>query len=981
MLEPGHRFGQFQILQLIGTGGIGEVYCAEDTRLGRKVALKILRSGSRDDEQVRRFEREARATAALDHPNIVVVHEFGAHQGIHFIATELLEGQTLRARLAQGPLGHAQALSLALQVARALDCAHQHGVVHRDLKPSNLVVDGNGQVKVLDFGLARLSGAAGSLEVDPDLEDTDPGTVLGSLGYMAPEQVSALPSDHRADLFSLGAILFEMLTGRRAFQGSSPLEIMNATLSREPPGLRDLPAALGALVARCLEKSPERRYRSAAELIADLTAVAAGSSSARTPLIAQRPLRSRPRRAALLLGGALLLLAGLGLLVQWQRRPEPPPTVRRAAVFPFQVHGDARLANLEKGLVDLLGRSLSSSRLHLVPPADSSQRPLGPADLDEARALARRAGADLFVLGTVVEVGDRVHLLASLYETGREAARSDARVAGPTPELLRMIDELALQLRDGLPDWAEPGSNSPTFLALARATTRSPEALRLLLEGDQFTRSGRYQEGRDLLRQAVAAEPGSAVGWLLLAIALYDAQEPAELNEAVDRASSLAQSLPAADRSLVQSWALLLGGRVREARASFTKLVRERPSAPEAWFGLGYLGYYYNAVEGRPLDESLGPLRRATELDPQSGEAWENLAELALALGRREEAARAAEHCLAVLPAGADYFQVARWLHAISVSDPAAAREMLADMQTPRANHRLHWSWIVSLAVVADETLGEARRLAELAPPASAIDPTTLDQISRSLLEAAQGRPRAAKEILRRAFRETGAFRMLRMAALLDTVDFLPASDEELEASRTELLTVPVADAVDQMQREYLIGAIQLRRGGVAAAEESATRLERMPPVSGSTVATDTAHALRARIALAGGQPAAAREQLAAIRLERTLPFAGHALSPPSELLTRGRVIEALGGAQEAIDWWGRRTASTVGVELVYLPYRLQRRAALYERRGDLQRAAADYEAVASVWRDPEPELQAAADEASSKARELRAQLAARTQR
>jgi serine/threonine protein kinase len=254
---------------------MGEVYKARDARLGREVAIKILPAAfSSDPDRLHRFEQEARAAAALNHPNILAVHDIGSDGGTTYIVSELLEGQTLREVLADGALPVRKAVNHAVQICHGLAAAHDKGIVHRDLKPENLFITPDARVKILDFGLAKLThgepAIAGVTAIPTSPPDTVPGVVLGTVGYMSPEQVRGLAADHRSDIFALGAILFEMLAGRRAFTGETPADTMTAILKEDPPDPpvveQHIPPALTRLVDRCLEKSPAARFQTASDL-------------------------------------------------------------------------------------------------------------------------------------------------------------------------------------------------------------------------------------------------------------------------------------------------------------------------------------------------------------------------------------------------------------------------------------------------------------------------------------------------------------------------------------------------------------------------------------------------------------------------------------------------------------------------------------------------------------------------------------------
>jgi serine/threonine protein kinase/WD40 repeat protein len=316
----------YKIVSLLGEGGMGEVYRARDTKLGRDVAIKVLPAAfSADAERLRRFEQEAQAAGALNHPNILVIFHIGMHDGAPYIISELLEGQTLRERMAGAALPQRKAMDYALQIAHGLAAAHAKGIVHRDLKPENLFVTNDGRVKILDFGLAKLTGTGdetqSQTEVPTRKVNTDPGMVMGTMGYMSPEQLKGRPADHRSDIFSFGAILYEMLSGKRAFRGDSMAETMSAILREDPPDLSEtnktVSPALERVVHHCLEKSPEERFHSARDLAFAIeslsgTATSSGQTSTMATFPALRP-RTRERLGWAVAG--VLLVAAIVLAV------------------------------------------------------------------------------------------------------------------------------------------------------------------------------------------------------------------------------------------------------------------------------------------------------------------------------------------------------------------------------------------------------------------------------------------------------------------------------------------------------------------------------------------------------------------------------------------------------------------------------------------------------------------------------------------
>jgi len=272
-LEAGDSIGHYQVVSLLGVGGMGQVYLAEDAKLRRKVALKLLpASYTRDESRLRRFQQEARAASALNHPNILTIHELGEVNGEQFIATEFVEGETLRERLQRAPLNLAETLDVAVQIAGALAAAHKAGIVHRDIKPENIMLRHDGYVKVLDFGLAKLTEQQEPATQTAATENVDisSGLVMGTVKYMSPEQAGGRQVDPRSDIFSFGVVLYEMIAGRPPFEGKNSNELISTILKKEPSPLSDVPEETQRLISRALRKRKEDRYQTIEELLADL---------------------------------------------------------------------------------------------------------------------------------------------------------------------------------------------------------------------------------------------------------------------------------------------------------------------------------------------------------------------------------------------------------------------------------------------------------------------------------------------------------------------------------------------------------------------------------------------------------------------------------------------------------------------------------------------------------------------------------------
>jgi len=366
-LTSGTKLGPYEIIAPLGAGGMGEVYRARDTRLGRDVALKILPdSFAREADRLRRFEQEARAVAALNHPNILAIHDIGQHEGSPFLVSELIEGESLRAALDGGAVPQRKTIEYGVQIAHGLAAAHEKGIVHRDLKPENIFVTKDGRIKILDFGLAKLAQKAGAEpdEVTLTSSHTAAGLVLGTASYMAPEQVRGEAADPRTDIFAFGAVLYEMLSGVRAFRRDTAAETMTAVLKDDPPELSDpgrlVSPALERIVRRCLEKNPEQRFQSARDLSFALSAL----SGTETSSVARAA--AAPRRAPLLprLAVALALVAVAAATWFVARRPQPTTRMQFALAVPDEMS------------ISHMALSRDGSMLVFVAPEENSALPM-----------------------------------------------------------------------------------------------------------------------------------------------------------------------------------------------------------------------------------------------------------------------------------------------------------------------------------------------------------------------------------------------------------------------------------------------------------------------------------------------------------------------------------------------------------------------------------------------------------------------------
>jgi eukaryotic-like serine/threonine-protein kinase len=686
-LSPGARLGPYEVLAPLGAGGMGEVYRARDTRLRREVAVKVLPEGvSQDRDRLRRFEQEALAASALNHPNIVTIHDFGSEGAAPYVVMELLEGQTLRERLSTGPLPDAKAVEYGVEIANGLAAAHARGIVHRDLKPENVFVTRDGLVKILDFGLAKLTQSEGSagpqLEASTFTAVTEPGAIMGTVGYMSPEQVKGLPADARSDLFSFGGILYEMLTGRRAFSGPSIADTMSAILRDEPPPISPDPgpSPLERVIRRCLEKSPEERFQSARDL-----AFALRESSGRHEAPAAPPL-SPPRKILLpaavigvvVLAAAAVVVFDAGGIRQRLLGAREPVRIRSLAVLTLKnLSGDPGQDYFVAGMTETLTASLAQIRsLKVISRTsailyDGSKKPL--------REIARELHVDAVVEGSLVRSGNRVRITAQLIQAQSEAhlwAKSYDRELG---DVLTLQEEIVRSIAEQIE--AELTLDERSRLASSRAV--APNAYEAYLLGRYFLDSGteeglkkafdQFSRALEVQNDYAAAYAGIASYYAILPF--YSALSPAEVlpkaRAAAERSVELDEGLPEAHASLGYirayyewDWAA--------AEREFRRALDLRPSFADAHFSYSR----FLAASGR-MEEAVAEIKRAEDLDPRSLDLNANAALLSYFHGSYDEALT---KLLAIKQAD-PALPVAHWGIGLSYEQKGRKAEALASLE------------------------------------------------------------------------------------------------------------------------------------------------------------------------------------------------------------------------------------------------------------------------------------------------------------
>jgi tetratricopeptide (TPR) repeat protein len=621
----GTTLEHYTIVRKLGSGGMGEVYLAEDQRLGRPVALKLLPPYLAEDlERRRRFEREARALAALSHPNVVAVHSIERSGELQFFTMEWVRGEPLSRLLRPEGLELRDFFELAERLADGLAAAHRQGVLHRDLKPDNVVVTEEGQPKIVDFGLALLKPAEEQSFSDRTTGyRTEPGRVLGTAPYLSPEQAEGRPVDQRSDLFSLGAVLYEMATGRRPFLGDSRAAVISAILRDDPPRpskLRpELSPALDAVLLRCLAKRPEGRYADALRL---RTALAAARR--------QQPAVSRwpgGRKRGLALAGLGLLAAGALLLAQaWLPQAGRPPAAsaarRSIAVLGFKgLDEQLHSAWLSTALGEMLATELAAGGALRVVPGESVARgklELGLAEADgfapdTLRRIGRNLAADLVLLGSYTTSGPpealRLRLDLRLQRTADGETLARLAETGALADLDRLVLSAGRELRRRL--GLEPLHETDRSSVLRAALPASAEAARAYTEGLDALRAYDFQAAVAALQKAVALEPGHAYSFRALAEAYRQLDYGALAVEASRRAFELAESLPHDERLAVEAAYRLMTEEREKAAELYRALFTVFPDRLD--FGLALAET--QALAGRP-HEALSTIEALRALPP-----------------------------------------------------------------------------------------------------------------------------------------------------------------------------------------------------------------------------------------------------------------------------------------------------------------------------------------------------------------------------
>ena len=985
----GTELGHYAIVEKLGHGGMGEVYRAHDRQLKRQVAIKVLSGAlTADEERMARFRREAETVAALNHPNIVTIYSIGEEDGLHFLTMELVEGKTLDQLIPPSGLPLKRVFELAIPLADALSAAHERGIVHRDLKPANVMVTGEGRVKVLDFGLAKLQEDAGEGAEEGATEAlTREGLVMGTVPYMSPEQVRGEPADRRSDIFSLGVILYEMAVGRRPFSGGSSAELISSILRDSPLPVTELkaelPHHLGRIIRHCLEKEPQRRYQAALDVRNELKSleeeVDSGTIVGETAALPSGPqpvLTPGSRRWLVLAGGAALALAlaFVGWQVASRRAEEPvvlPATLPAAAekerpsvavLFFDNLSGDEELDWLRSGLTDMLVTDLSQSPDLRVLSTDRLYQILSDMrKLDEritsfevVNKVAERSGAGKVVLGTFTKLGETIRISIRIRDVARNedlAARSvDARLE---EELFSRVDELSRSIRGSIELPERPIAVADRDLE--EVTTASVAAYRAYVQAEELHYKSRELEAIELYKRAVEEDPAFAMAWAKLATAYGNLQMAEQARSYAEKAMEHLDRLTEPERAYVEG--RYFGQRLETIGRAIDTYRQTLERYPHLTALANNLGLLYSSVW--MVDEAISVLEQAIRYGDDFPGTHHALAAAYASRGDMDRGLELLRTYLGEHPKSFSTHQVLAGLLAAS-GDLDAAEASLARA----AELQPEWIGVLLSGYLIDilkDDLAAARRRAEKVGELPFPFAVALESGFEANLLLHRGRGEPAVELARKAIASwpgpgpSRAANKLQLGIFYLLIDqpreaFVPL--EEARAEDREEITDYVAQALLAVAQQQ-VG--QERRAELAVAE-LARRVEGIPGPVGDFVLAET----RGHIALARGRPGEAVRELERAaellpELDGNLPRVQYALA--EACLAAGRTAQAERVLRELVaDEGGLRALQPIA--WVRAHYQLGR---VLEGSGDVEGAARFYREFVERWGDGDLDRQAVA--------------------
>lgn len=975
----GQEISHYKIVSKIGGGGMGVVYKARDTKLDRFVALKFLpRHLGQSEEEKERFIHEAKAASALDHNNIGTIYEIdqirpaeGSHDpGQMFIAMAFYEGETLESKIKKGPMSLSEAVRLAIQIAQGLSKAHQQKIIHRDIKPANIIITSDQVVKIVDFGLAKLSGVS---------RLTKAGTTLGTTSYMSPEQARGEETDRRTDIWSLGVVLYEMLTGVLPFKGEYDQSILYAIMNEEPEPLTsrcsEAPAELERIVNMAMAKDPDKRFQHADDMMVDLQKIVGIDSAGTEKRPYAAPARShKPSLWRIAMVAVPILTAAIVLALFWpQLRPRPAdgprPVIKEAIlVLPFSVKGGEEIGYLGEGLVDLLSTKLDGAgELRSIDPNAvlGHLRRMGISEVDPVGAIeiADHFGAGRFILGSVVRAGVNIYLNAALY--GRDGRRLTTATseAGDESQLLKAVDELAQTLIAG-----ELEGMGERLSSMAVLTTNSLSAIKSFLLGEKEMRSVRFDAAVSAYQQATEEDSLFALAWYRLSTAAgWTVQHDLNLS-ASRRAYELRDRLPERARTLTEAEYAFNSGDFAESERLYRSVLTRYPDDVHTMQQLGDLLFHYNPFFGRSTSEA-GPLfRRSLSYDPNNIEVLSHLMEVT---GIEGQWGTYDSLLTVYLTNSGDErleFQQ-RAIRVLASADSMEREKMTASIL--EHDFRTVWRTVAGVMTVlydfdvASELLSD---LVDASTPARFRRNTLLWQ---GVLAVAKGQIQQASMKYDLVAEET-AYRSLFLFSIVDrTRPYYPAQPELLRKMDAEIVAWDTLSAPFIFENPLHVGehadVKAFYRALIAARLQNQSSYRMQLGLLLGRARNKGEHSLSFSLAATLQAYELMQEERfeEALRMLKSIPFRMNWLEASNSPLYSQAMIRflraechyALGNLEDASRWYRSLYDGYYNWGVAYIGPAFLRQAEIYDKMGNIDQAIEYYTRFTKLWKDCDPEL------------------------